>query len=163
MEIREVGNDEEAAQAGAVTARAWRELTSPIDGDREVYLERIGDVAGRARLAPVYVAVRNGRIVGSVTIDLDGTLAREDLPPDEAMVRMLGVEPRLNGQGIGRALTEACLARARAAGKRTVTLFVDSRSAGARHLYESMGFLADPAHDHQVSDGFTLLAYRLAL
>src|SRR5690242_2306646 len=95
IEIRPVGRDEHAA-AGAATARAYEEFVPHRDEGWTAYLGRIADVAGRAERATVLVAIDDGHIVGSVTLELDRRI-RDDperpLAPDEAHVRMLGVDP----------------------------------------------------------------------
>jgi GNAT superfamily N-acetyltransferase len=59
---------------------------------------------------------------------------------DEATPEVgIAVRRQHRGQGIGRALLEALLLRARAAGFEALSLSVDDANF-ARHLYESMGF-----------------------
>jgi ribosomal protein S18 acetylase RimI-like enzyme len=53
--------------------------------------------------------------------------------------------------------------RARAAGLRAVTLHTILEMKVAQRLYESMGFVRDPARDWQVTDEFKLYAFRLDL
>ena len=63
----------------------------------EDYLEQIADVAGRADRTTILVAVEDGRILGSATLELDGRIDEDEdgpLAPGEAHIRMLGVAPR---------------------------------------------------------------------
>jgi hypothetical protein len=64
MEIREA-TAAEHAEAGRVTAEAYRGFVRDPS-----YLERIADVAGRARRTIVLVAVEDGAIVGSLTLEI---------------------------------------------------------------------------------------------
>jgi ribosomal protein S18 acetylase RimI-like enzyme len=163
-EVRPVRPDEHG-EAGRVTALAYREFASPGDSGWEEYLAEIADVSGRVDRTEVYVAIRDGAILGCVTLELDRTVGDDDveLPPDMSCVRMLGVDPSARGQGIGRALVERCIDRSREAGKRVVTLRTTTPMRVARRLYESMGFQADPERDVVYDSGFRLLAYRLPL
>jgi ribosomal protein S18 acetylase RimI-like enzyme len=52
----------------------------------------------------------------------------------------IAVVPNVRGKGIGSALLDALLARAREAGHDAISLSVDKLNEGAIHLYEQYGF-----------------------
>lgn len=162
MEVREV-RPEEYAEAGRVTALAYREFVGPGETSWGDYLRELADVEGRARAASVLVAVLDGTIVGSATLELGERIDDDDPPlePDEAHLRMLGVHPEARGRGVARALVKACLDRARAAGRRRLTLNTTQRMEAARRMYEAMGFERLP--DRVFPDGFVLLTYEKGL
>ena len=158
---------DEYEEAGRVTALAYREFAGPEEDWRR-YLDRIADVADRVQRTLVLVAVDDGRVLGTVTLELDErTEPAEDdesqtpLPSHEAHVRMLGVSPEARGRGIGRRLMEAAIAEARARGKTIVTLNTTRPMRAAQRMYESMGFQRD--EDRVFDDGFVLMSYRLPL
>jgi ribosomal protein S18 acetylase RimI-like enzyme len=158
IKIREaVPSDYEVA--GRVTARAYREFVRPGSGDWETYLDRIADVAERAMRTTIIVAVQDGRIVGSVTLELEGRTEAEDGPlrPEEAHIRMLGVDPDARGHGIGPMLMRACEDRARDAGRTMMTLHTTERMRAARAMYEALGY--ERQEDRVFPDGFVLLGY----
>ncbi len=66
----------------------------------------------------------------------------------------IAVVPNARGRGVGSALLEALLARARAAGYAAISLSVDRRNAGAIELYERHGF----ARVDEDADSLTMLA-----
>jgi ribosomal protein S18 acetylase RimI-like enzyme len=158
VEIREA-LPEEHGETGAVTALAYREFARPGESDWEDYLAHIADVASRARTATVLVAVEDGRILGSATLELGARIDDDDPPlePGEAHIRMLGVHPDVRGRGIARALMQACFERARAAGRSRMTLATTHRMVVARRMYEGMGFVR--GQDRVFPDGFVLLTY----
>jgi ribosomal protein S18 acetylase RimI-like enzyme len=166
IEVREA-TPEERAEAGRVTAGAYREFVRPGDEDWERYLGRIADVDDRAERTTVLVAVQDGRILGSLTLELAGRVRDEDdeeflpLAPGEAHIRMLGVDPGARGRGVARSMMQAAERIARDAGKREMTLNTTRRMAAARAMYERLGY--ERLDDRIFPDGFVLLTYRKRL
>jgi ribosomal protein S18 acetylase RimI-like enzyme len=65
---------------------------------------------------------------------------------DDAWLEDLYVAEEERGAGIGRALTEACLGRARERGCRRIQLDANENNPNAIGLYESLGFSSVVAH-----------------
>jgi ribosomal protein S18 acetylase RimI-like enzyme len=164
IEIRDA-TTQDHAEAGRVVALAYREFVPADDGDWAGYLARMADVAGRADRTEILIAVEGGRILGCVTLELEGRVGDWDGDPPlregEAHIRMLGVDPAARARGVGTRLMAACEARARAAGKTFVTLHTTPRMEAAQRMYARLGY--ERTEDHVFPDGFVLLGYRKEL
>ena len=163
LEIRLV-RPEEHEDAGAVTADAYREFVSSPEAWNG-YLRRLADIGARADRTLVLVAVEDGEVLGTVTVEtgerVPGSRERPPVDPDEVHVRMLGVRPDAQGRGVGRALMEAVLIEARRLGRTRVTLDTTDDMIAAQRLYESMGFVR--GEDLVYDDDFRLRWYELRL
>jgi len=168
--VRRARSDELDA-AGAIVADAY--LTLPgmnaegqagEDGGHG-YLDRVRDARARARVCEVLVAVDDdGVLLGCVTYVPAHDNPYADLQlPGEAGFRMLGVAPGARGRGAGRALVEACVARARDAGRRGIALATGPDMLAAHRLYERLGFRRAVERDFEPVSGIRLLAYVLDL
>jgi ribosomal protein S18 acetylase RimI-like enzyme len=158
--VRPVRSDAEADEAGRIVATAYF-----ADGfQEEGYRPTLLDARARARDALLLVAVdADEHLVGSVTYVEPGQRYAEVCGPDEAEFRMLGVDPGAQGRGVGRALVQACIDRARADGRSALVMCTEIRMRTAQRLYEQIGFRRIAERDWVPHETITLLAYRLPL
>jgi ribosomal protein S18 acetylase RimI-like enzyme len=160
MEIREA-RPEEFAAAGEVAVEGYRDFYGRRLGD---YGERLRDIDSRAAGAVVLVAVEDGEILGTVTYVPDSSSPfAQHVGDGEASIRMLSIEPRHKRRGVGKALSLACIERARSEGRRAIVLHADDIMEGAQRLYEGLGFRRDPSRDFEPDEDTLLLCYVLDL
>jgi DNA-binding MarR family transcriptional regulator/N-acetylglutamate synthase-like GNAT family acetyltransferase len=79
-----------------------------------------------------WIAESNGENVGTVMLVADSK--------DVARLRLLLVDPKGRGLGLGARLVDECIRFARAAGYKKLTLWTHSNLTAARHIYRNAGF-----------------------
>ena len=160
FEIREARAEEYEA-AGELCVLAY----AALDGESDLgYFEELRDVAARAAVVPVLVAVDpDGTLLGTVTyVPGPGPFAESE-NDDEAGFRMLAVAPWAQNRGIGRALVETCVDRARREGRSAIAILTRPSMTTAHRLYESLGFERAAEDDWEFEPGQWLWGYRLQL
>jgi ribosomal protein S18 acetylase RimI-like enzyme len=157
--IRPIRPDEYEA-LGDLTVAAYHAIPAEMP-HQAIYDLQLRDVGERARKSCVVVAVGPaGDLLGGVTyVSGPDDSYSEELRDGEAGIRMLAVDPACQGRGIGRALTEWCVERARAAGRVRLVLHTGEFMPAAVHLYERMGFERLPELDFSPAPGIDLIAY----
>lgn len=152
---------EELEAARRVVLDGYRDL---LGSDlRDEYAAVLADVEGRAAHADVLVALDADDVVGCVTyVPGLGPYAEFD-DEDAAGIRMLAVDPEVQGRGIGMAMVQACLERAQADGRRKVVLHSTKAMAAAQRLYERAGFARAPQRDVELRPDLVLLGFERAL
>lgn len=157
-----VVKDDRAEPSSAMGTRSWRlrELERGSRADRDAFRalnlawieqffaveprdryelddpeHHILDAGGHIFLAELGAAHGETAIVGACALMVDGGTFK---------LAKMAVDPRARGTGIGRALAEAVIARARALGATKVELYSNTVLAPAISLYRSLGFVEVP-------------------
>lgn len=155
--VRKARLDEvDAVRAVIVPANAEFDGRVPVWFFRS-YLASALDIEGRiAEGADVLVAVADERVLGSITYyaDANDEGMGPGFPMHTAGLRATAVHPDARGQGVGRALVDACIQRASAAGKTAIALHTAAFMESAVALYARAGFQRAPSFDYPVSDFF---------
>jgi ribosomal protein S18 acetylase RimI-like enzyme len=153
---------EEYPAVGELTAAAY--LAGGFVTADSFYVAELKNAAKRAAQAEVLVAEDAGTLLGAVAFVPPGSAFGEITEAeDEAAFRMLAVSPAAQGRGVGRALVDACLYRARALGVARMRLSTQPDMAAAHRLYEKLGFVRTPERDWSPVPGVDLWTYELEL
>lgn len=153
-DIRDCRPDE-AEALGRLLVRAYSALEGfPSPDDQPAYYERLARVAEWARRPGVRVLVAcddDGALLGGVVYFDDlaeyASGGPADGLPDAAGMRLLAVAPEARGRGVGKVLTEACLALAATSGRSRMVLHTTGAMRVAWAMYEAMGFVHEPTLD----------------
>jgi len=101
-----------------------------------------GEIEQRWNEGPVWSALQNGRLVGTVA-----AVAKDDA----LSIRSMAVLPSARGQGIGKILLAEVERFARAGGFRRLLLSTTPFLDDAIHLYERFGFERTPDGPHDLA------------
>ncbi len=155
--VRLLQEGDDAFAAGKVVQSSYLQLPDyPRD---EEYDAALAAVAERALDSDVVLALDGDRIVGCLTYIADHTnKGYEFTDPDASSFRYFAVSTTAQGGGVGRAMVEWCIARARADGKQRLRIHTLESMPAAQRLYERIGFRRDPANDEDW-DGIKGIAY----
>ena len=157
--IREAREDEYDTIA-ALIVDAYAEYAAHMSPDAwSGFGNEIANVRGRTSDSTLFVAEVDGRLAGSVTM-FSGWRGTQE---GSAQLRLLAVPPENRGSGVGRALMEACIERAKRDGKQRLVLTTTQEMAVARELTESLGFVREPGLDHEPAPGVRYQGYELKL
>ncbi|WP_460725516.1 GNAT family N-acetyltransferase [Nocardia heshunensis] len=127
------------------------------------YVAELADTATRAESAEILVAVRDGVVLGSLTMARPGTPYADIARPGELEFRMLAVSKQARGLGVGTALLKQVIDTARAEGFEAVVLTTMPTMQDARRMYDRLGFAHVPERDWRTMAGTPLTVMRLAV
>ena len=151
-------SDDELDTVASLIVDAYAEHAAQMSPDAwSSFANEIANVRGRLSDSELWVAERDGVIVGSVTLfggwrgTQEGTVG----------LRLLAVPPERRGEGVGTALMEAAIARARELGKSRMVMTTTQEMAAVREITDAMGFVREPALDHEPAPGVRYQGYAL--
>ena len=133
----------------------------------EDYRQSLLTALGAVPPAEQIVAEQESRIVGSVMLYPQGTVIA--IPGSTSItlvwpeVRFLAVARAARGQGVGAALLQECVRRARHSGASALGLHTSDIMKAAMRLYERMGFKRAPELDFAPAPGVTVKGYLLTV
>ena len=88
-----------------------------------------------------WIAEMDGENVGSIMLANDGK--------GVARIRLLLLDPKARGLGIGARLVDECIRFARRSGYKKITLWTHSVLTAARHIYQNAGFKLTRSERHE--------------
>ena len=130
----------DAASVNSIALAAFSQYRG-VYADWDMLERGVGAMASLAETGEILVAECRGVAAGAVAYIGPGRLPRADFFEAEwPIIRMLVVDPAARGQGIGRALTQACFGLARRDRAEMIALHTSPAMEVALALYLRMGF-----------------------
>jgi ribosomal protein S18 acetylase RimI-like enzyme len=129
----------DSAQVNALALRAFEQFKDSYQ-DWPGFQEKIGHMSSLADVGEIIVAEVEDQIVGAVAYVGPSAPKAEFFRPGWPIMRMLVVAPDFRGRGIGRALAQECLVRAKRDGASVFALHTSKLMQVALPMYQRMGF-----------------------
>jgi ribosomal protein S18 acetylase RimI-like enzyme len=129
----------DAQCVNALALDAFEQFKDAYD-DWPAFRARLANMAGLANTGEIIVAELDQQIVGAVAYIGPGRPKAEFFNPEWPIMRMLVVAPTARGLGVGRALVDECLRRARRDGASVFALHTSELMQVALPMYQRMGF-----------------------
>ena len=168
VQVRQAREDE-VDEIGKLTVEVYGQDGLVSDD----YLAVLADARSRwdADATTIFVALDGGtdglpgaELLGSVVYAAPGSPWRNlGEGNGEAEFRMLGVREAARGRGVGEALVQACIDRAKVEGRERLVLSTDQEMRAAHRLYERLGFARATHRDWAPRPEVQLMAYELTL
>lgn len=116
----------------AVLAPAdWSKMQTNLANER-LYVDLLAKAAA-------FVCEWDNQLAGAIFLVPKGN-PTTIFPADWSYIRLLGVDPKYRGLGIGRKLTQLCVQHAQATNEIGVALHTSEFMHAARKMYEALGF-----------------------
>ena len=159
LEIRHPREDE-YDKVASMKVDAFAEFAAGMSPDAWAqFAQRIADVNTKDSTGELLVAIRDGRIVGAITLYSHS----DDLHPGAYTIKGLAVPPSDRGTGVGSALLAWCMERARADGRARLVATTTPEMEDAIQLYTKHGFVRDPSLDEKPAPGVVASGYAVEL
>jgi GNAT superfamily N-acetyltransferase len=154
IEIRDIRPDD-YERVGQLTLRAY-DTTKVIHGE---YRDWLADPAERVdECTAVWVAELDGEVVGTLTYVRPGDGEWEHQPGvGDCGFRVLAVDPAAEGTGVGAALVDHVIERARGDGCHRMVITSMEFMKRAHGIYERRGFVRRPDLDVRFHSGVGLI------
>lgn len=129
----------DSTQVNALALRAFEQFKDAYH-DWPAFQAKIRNMSALVDAGEIIVAEVEGQIVGAVAYVGPGAPKAEFFRPEWPIMRMLVVAPGSRGRGIGRALAQECLRRAKRDGASVFALHTSELMQVALPMYQRMGF-----------------------
>lgn len=134
-----------------LTEDNWDSLNTRISNDK-TYTELID------QSTCIVCVSDNDDIIGMAFLVPNGN-PTDIFEKEWSYIRLVSVDPKFGGQGIGRKLTNMCIDIAKQNGEKIIALHTSEIMNNARHIYESLGFRILKEIDQRLGKRYWL--YRL--
>ena len=129
---------EDAEQVNGIAVKAFQQFEGQYS-DWDEFIQGVGNMSKLAKSGEIIVAESKEELVGAVCY-IGPNIKKYYFPAESPCIRMLVVDPNARGMGIGRALTQECINRAKRDQAPHIALHTSPVMNVALPLYLRMGF-----------------------
>lgn len=130
-ELKSLGKESYAEFSKVLSKENWDTMNS--------YLESDLGLTKLIEQSVVYVCQKESKIIGMIYLVPSGN-PTELFQENWSYIRFLGVNTKFRGKGIGKKLTELCIAYAKETNEKYIALHTSEFMNSARAIYEKRGF-----------------------
>jgi len=105
------------------------------------YLSSVNSYSDLLEQSKCFICENTDEIVGMAYLVSKGN-PTDIFHKDWCYIRMVGVDPKFSGKGIGKKLTQMCIDYAKENDEQFIALHTSEFMNSARHIYEKIGFKA---------------------
>jgi ribosomal protein S18 acetylase RimI-like enzyme len=139
--VIEIATSKDFEAIADLNVASYAEFSASLQsGAWDVMQKNLRNIAERAEAAEFMVCRSGNDIIGSVAYCSAGKGNPEIFKSDMASIHLLAVHPQQRGKGIAKALTVACISRARTDKSSSIGLFTSELMQPAQHIYRRLGF-----------------------
>lgn len=138
LRVREFAPDD-ARAVDRIALSAFSQFAGSYD-DWRALAASLSRMSGLAAQGEIVVVDLGSRLVGAVAYIPPVASKAAFFDPDWPVIRMLVTDPDFRRRGVGHALTDACLARAKRDGAKIIALHTSPIMTVALPMYLRMGF-----------------------
>jgi ribosomal protein S18 acetylase RimI-like enzyme len=131
QKLRQLAITSYAQFKNVLSAANWNKMSSFLN-DENTFIQLI-------QKSIVYKCVQDEVIIGVAYLVPSGN-PTHIYQTDWCYIRMVGVDPKYQGNGIAKELTQLCIDYARNSGEKIITLHTSEFMDAARCVYEKIGF-----------------------
>ena len=135
-----IKDKEQLKQLGIVSYGQFSKVLTPDNWSKlNDHLHDEGKLTDLINISKCFVCLDQNEIIGMAYIIPNGN-PWDIFEAEWSYIRMVGVNPKYEGQGIAKTLIKLCMEHAKKNNEKTIALHTSEFMDAARHIYEALGF-----------------------
>jgi len=138
--VGSIEDKEDLKQLGIISYGQYKNILTEDNWEKlNAFLNDEAKLIELIEMSKCFVCSHKGKIVGMAYIIPNGN-PWDIFKAEWSYIRMVGVNPEYNGNGIAKSLTKMCIEHAQRNNEKVIALHTSEFMDAARHIYENLGF-----------------------